>query len=48
RGVEKHINAIFSKLGLSEEKELHRRVKAALIFLSEAPTAGANAGGQHH
>ena len=48
RGVEKHINAIFSKLGLSEEKELHRRVKAALIFLSEAPTAGANSGGQHH
>ena len=35
RGVEKHINAIFSKLGLSEEKDLHRRVKAALIFLAE-------------
>ena len=35
RGVEKHINAIFSKLGLSEEKDVHRRVKAALIFLSE-------------
>jgi DNA-binding NarL/FixJ family response regulator len=29
-GVEKHINAIFSKLGLSEEKEIHRRVKAVL------------------
>ena len=40
RGVEKHINAIFSKLGLSEEKELHRRVKAALIYLAEeSPTA---------
>ena len=37
RGVEKHINAIFSKLGLSEEKDVHRRVKAALIFLSEEP-----------
>lgn len=48
RGVEKHINAIFSKLGLTEEKELHRRVKAALIFLTEAPTAGASSGGQHH
>jgi DNA-binding NarL/FixJ family response regulator len=48
RGVEKHINAIFSKLGLSEEREVHRRVKAALIFLAEAPNAGANAGGQHH
>lgn len=40
RGVEKHINAIFSKLGLSEEKDVHRRVKAALIFLMEE-------GGQH-
>jgi DNA-binding NarL/FixJ family response regulator len=40
RGVEKHINAIFSKLGLSEEKDLHRRVKAALIYLAEeSPTA---------
>jgi DNA-binding NarL/FixJ family response regulator len=37
RGVEKHINAIFSKLGLGEEKEVHRRVKAALIFLAEEP-----------
>jgi DNA-binding NarL/FixJ family response regulator len=35
RGVEKHINAIFSKLGLSEDEALHRRVKAALIFLAE-------------
>jgi DNA-binding NarL/FixJ family response regulator len=34
-GVEKHINAIFSKLGLSEEKDLHRRVKAALMYLAE-------------
>jgi DNA-binding NarL/FixJ family response regulator len=48
RGVEKHINAIFSKLGLGEEKDLHRRVKATLIFLAEAPTAGANPGGHHH
>jgi DNA-binding NarL/FixJ family response regulator len=37
RGVEKHINAIFSKLGLSEERDLHRRVKAALIFLAGEP-----------
>jgi DNA-binding NarL/FixJ family response regulator len=35
RMVEKHINAIFSKLGLSEEKDVHRRVKAVLIYLSE-------------
>ena len=40
RGVEKHINAIFSKLGLSEQVDLHRRVKAALIYLMED-------GGQH-
>ncbi len=34
RVVEKHINAIFSKLGLGEEPDLHRRVKAVLIYLS--------------
>jgi DNA-binding NarL/FixJ family response regulator len=33
RAVEKHINSIFSKLGLSEEKDVHRRVKAVLMFL---------------
>ena len=33
--VEKHISSIFSKLGLSEEKEVHRRVKATLIYLAE-------------
>jgi DNA-binding NarL/FixJ family response regulator len=35
RMVEKHINAIFSKLRLSEETDVHRRVKAVLIYLSE-------------
>ena len=35
RAVEKHINAIFSKLALSEEKDVHRRVKAVLLFLSD-------------
>lgn len=34
RVVEKHINAIFSKLGLSEEADVHRRVKAVLIYLA--------------
>jgi DNA-binding NarL/FixJ family response regulator len=34
--VEKHISSIFSKLGLSEEQSIHRRVKAALIYLAEA------------
>lgn len=32
--VEKHINAIFSKLRLGEEADVHRRVKAVLIYLS--------------
>lgn len=35
RAIERHINAIFSKLGLSQEKDVHRRVKAVLLFLSE-------------
>jgi DNA-binding NarL/FixJ family response regulator len=34
RAVEKHINSIFSKLGLSEEKDVNRRVKAVLLFLT--------------
>jgi DNA-binding NarL/FixJ family response regulator len=35
RAVEKHINAIFSKLELSEEPQIHRRVKAALTYLAQ-------------
>jgi DNA-binding NarL/FixJ family response regulator len=35
RAVEKHINAIFSKLPLSEGAEVDRRVKAVLLFLSD-------------
>ena len=35
RAVEKHINSIFFKLNLSEEPDVHRRVKAVLLFLSE-------------
>jgi len=35
RAVEKHTNSIFSKLGLSEEKEVNRRVKAVLVYLSD-------------
>ncbi len=35
RAVEKHINSLFSKLGLSEERDVNRRVKAVLLFLAE-------------
>jgi len=35
RAVEKQINSIFSKLGLSEQKDVHRRVKPVLLFLTE-------------
>jgi len=37
RAVEKHTNSIFAKLGLSEEKDVNRRVKAVLLFLSAPP-----------
>jgi DNA-binding NarL/FixJ family response regulator len=36
RAVEKHINAIFLKLGLTQAEDVARRVKAALIYLAEA------------
>ncbi len=35
RAVEKHINSLFHKLGLSEEPDVHRRVMAVLAFLRE-------------
>jgi DNA-binding NarL/FixJ family response regulator len=39
RAVEKHTNSIFSKLGLTEERDVNRRVKAVLVYLSD-PGAG--------
>ena len=39
RAVEKHINAIFLKLGLTYTPDISRRVKAALIFLAESHSA---------
>ena len=33
--VEKHVNAIFSKLGIASEAQLHRRVAAVLTFLRD-------------
>jgi DNA-binding NarL/FixJ family response regulator len=38
RAVEKHINSLFAKLGLGGEADLHRRVKAVLLYLSESGT----------
>jgi DNA-binding NarL/FixJ family response regulator len=35
RAVEKHINSIFLKLGLTDATDVSRRVKAALIYLAE-------------
>jgi len=38
RAVEKHTNSIFAKLGLTEEKDVNRRVKAVLVYLSGQET----------
>ena len=35
RAVEKHTNSIFAKLGLSEEHNTNRRVRAVLLFLGQ-------------
>jgi DNA-binding NarL/FixJ family response regulator len=35
RAVEKHIHSIFMKLGLADADDVSKRVKAALLFLSE-------------
>jgi DNA-binding NarL/FixJ family response regulator len=40
RAVEKHINSIFMKLGLSDEEDVAKRVKATLLFLADQPGAG--------
>jgi DNA-binding NarL/FixJ family response regulator len=34
RAVEKHINSLFAKLGVTSEPDVHRRVKAVLLQLS--------------
>jgi DNA-binding NarL/FixJ family response regulator len=34
--IEKHVNSIFAKLGLSQEPQLHRRVAAVLAYLRDA------------
>ncbi len=40
RAVEKHINSLFAKLGLGEEPDVHRRVKAVLLYLADRGVAG--------
>jgi DNA-binding NarL/FixJ family response regulator len=40
RAVEKHINSLFHKLGLSEEQDVHRRVMAVLTFLRQEGLPG--------
>jgi DNA-binding NarL/FixJ family response regulator len=40
RSVEKVIHSIFLKLGLAYEESVHKRVKAVILYLAEARTAG--------
>lgn len=40
RAVEKHINALFAKLGLTHEPDIHRRVRAVLLYLSATRSGG--------
>ena len=41
RAVEKHVNAIFAKLGLrAQDDTVNRRVRAALLFLADGPADG--------
>jgi DNA-binding NarL/FixJ family response regulator len=42
RAVEKHINALFHKLGLTEEVDVHRRVMAVLTFLKDETGSAAS------
>jgi DNA-binding NarL/FixJ family response regulator len=38
RAVEKHINSIFSKLGVSQDDAVHPRVRAVLMYLADGAT----------
>jgi DNA-binding NarL/FixJ family response regulator len=43
RAVEKHINALFGKLGLTDEPDINRRVRAVLLYLAEQTGTGTGA-----
>jgi DNA-binding NarL/FixJ family response regulator len=40
RAVEKHINSMFSKLGLGDDTDSHRRVAAVLLYLADRGGGG--------
>jgi DNA-binding NarL/FixJ family response regulator len=40
RAVEKHINSIFTKVGLADADDVSKRVKATLLFLAEPDRTG--------
>jgi DNA-binding NarL/FixJ family response regulator len=40
RAIEKHTNSIFAKLGLTEEPDVNRRVKAVLLYLHDGTSGG--------
>ncbi|MBX6391337.1 MAG: response regulator transcription factor, partial [Frankia sp.] len=44
RAVEKHSNSIFAKLGLTDEPDLNRRVKAVLLYLHSGQATASGAG----
>jgi len=46
RAIEKHTNSIFAKLGLTEEPDVNRRVKAVLVYLHEGTRPAAAAPGR--
>ena len=46
RSVEKAINSIFSKLGLTWEPAVHKRVKAVILYLAESDRGQPDSGSQ--